>query len=118
MPTREFRADVRHTNQATLIDLHGEIDALAEEALLNRAYGQATSQNPTTIVLNFGDVDYINSKGIALIVGVLAKARRSGIRMLVYGLSEHYQEIFKITRLSDFMTIVSDEAAALGQENK
>jgi anti-anti-sigma factor len=115
MPTREFRADVRQTNQATIIDLHGEIDALAEEALLNQAYGQAVQQNPTTLVLNFQKVDYINSKGIALIVGVLAKARRAGIRMFVYGLSEHYQEIFKITRLSDFMTIVSDEATALGQ---
>ena len=115
MPSREFRAEVRRVNNATVIDLHGEIDALAEEALLNQAYGQATQQNPTMLVLNFQKVDYINSKGIALIVGVLAKARRAGIRMLVYGLSEHYQEIFKITRLSDFMTIVSDEATALDQ---
>jgi hypothetical protein len=32
---------------------------------------------------------------------------------VTYGLSSHYQEIFKITRLSDFMGMVNDEAAAL-----
>jgi anti-anti-sigma factor len=115
MAVREFRASVRTVNQSAIIDLHGEIDALAEEALLTQAYGQATLQNPNILVLNFSDVDYINSKGIALIVGVLAKARRAGIRLLVYGLSEHYQEIFKITRLSDFMTVLPDETAALAQ---
>ncbi|MBI5029143.1 MAG: STAS domain-containing protein [Chloroflexi bacterium] len=115
MAAREFRAEVRQTNSAAIIDLHGEIDALAEEDLLNRAYAEATLQNPTILILNFVDVDYINSKGIALIVGVLAKARRAGIRLLVFGLSDHYQEIFKITRLADFMTVFPDEATALRQ---
>ena len=116
MPTREFRADVRQITDAAIIDLHGEIDAFAEEPLLNQAYGQATRDKPKTVVLNFTDVDYINSKGIALIVGILANARRAGIRLLVFGLSEHYQEIFKITRLSDFMTIFPDETTALGNK--
>jgi len=116
MATREFRADVRRADGSSIIDLHGEIDAFAEEALLNQAYNQAVQQNPATLVLNFTDVDYINSKGIALIVGILANARRAGIRLLVFGLSEHYQEIFKITRLSDFMTILPDEATALGNK--
>ena len=115
MAAREFRADVRHASNASVIDLHGEVDALAEEALLNRAYAEAIKQNPTTLIMNFVDVDYINSKGIALIVGILAKARRAGIRLLVYGLSDHYQEIFKITRLADFMTVFPDEATALRQ---
>ncbi len=58
-------------------------------------------------------MDYINSTGIALIVGVLAQARKAHVPLVTYGLSAHYQEIFKITRLSDFMGMVSDEAAAL-----
>ena len=115
MVAREFRAEVRHSAKISIIDLHGEVDAMAEEALLNRAYEDAVRENPSTLVLNFANVDYINSKGIALIVGVLAKARRSGIRLLVYGLSDHYQEIFKITRLADFMTVVPDEVTALRQ---
>jgi anti-anti-sigma factor len=58
-------------------------------------------------------VDYINSKGIALIVMLLAQARKSGTRLLTTGLSPHYIEIFNITRLSDFMKFYPDEASAL-----
>jgi anti-anti-sigma factor len=64
-------------------------------------------------VLNFRAVDYINSTGIALIVGLLAQARKSRRKLVVCGLSEHYQEIFRITRLSDFMEIFDDETSAL-----
>ena len=64
---------------------------------------------------NFTGVDYINSTGIALIVGLLARARKSGRRLLTSGLSSHYVEIFQITRLSDFMSLYPDEATALAQ---
>jgi anti-anti-sigma regulatory factor len=43
----------------------------------------------------------------------LAKARQTNRQLVTYGLSEHYLEIFHITRLSDFMTIVADEEAAM-----
>jgi anti-anti-sigma factor len=50
-------------------------------------------------------VDYINSTGIALIVGLLGKARAAEVPVAASGLSDHYREIFEITRLSDFITI-------------
>ena len=64
---------------------------------------------PASSLLDFSDVDYINSTGIALIVGVLAEARKPGREVQARGLAEHYREIFRITRLSDFMTILDDE---------
>jgi anti-anti-sigma factor len=109
---RPFSAAVRSANGAAIIDLHGEINANAE-ANLNGAYAEAMAGQPGRLLLNFGDVDYINSTGIALIVGVLAQARKARIALVTYGLNAHYQEIFKITRLSDFMGMVGDEAAAL-----
>ena len=84
--------------------MRGEINAAADETL-NGAYTEAESHDSTDIVLNFGDVDYINSTGIALIVGLLAQARKSHRRLVVFGLSDHYAEIFQITRLADFMSI-------------
>ena len=95
-----------------MIELHGEINGFAEAAL-NDAYAKATDQQVETILLNFADVDYINSNGIALIVGLLAKARASHTRLLASGLSKHYVEIFTITRLADFMSIFPDEASAI-----
>jgi anti-anti-sigma factor len=115
MAAKTLEARVRsaaHAPGIAIIDLHGEINAFAEAAL-NSAYNQANSRNPSAILLNFGGVDYINSTGIALIVGLLAQARKAGRRLLTCGLSEHYIEIFKITRLVDFMSVYPDEASAL-----
>jgi anti-anti-sigma factor len=114
MPANQFEAQVRQHDGIAIIDLHGEINGDAEEAL-TAAYTQATARQPGSVLLNFAGVDYINSKGIALIVVLLAQARKAGRRLLTSGLSEHYVEIFKITRLSDFMSIFSDEASALGE---
>ena len=50
-------------------------------------------------------------------MGLLAQARTDGARSSAFGLSDHYREIFEITRLSDFMTITDDEAALDAESN-
>jgi anti-anti-sigma factor len=113
-PQRQFEADVRGGAALAIIDLHGEMDGFAEDGL-NAAYAEAVSDQPAAVLLNFSDVDYINSTGIALIVGLLAQARKNHRRLLTCGLSEHYQEIFRITRLADFMSMYPDESAAISE---
>lgn len=114
--SRPFTADVRATEGVAVIDLHGEINGEADAAL-SAAYAAADAalveRGQSTILLNFADVSYINSTGIALIVGLLAQARKAKRNLAVCNLSDHYVEIFRITRLSDFMRIASDEASAL-----
>ena len=112
MKTQPFTAQVRQQDKAVTIDLKGEVNAFAESAL-SAAYKEADSLEPNVIVLNFNEVTYINSTGIALIVSILAQVRKARRKLVVYGLSEHYVTIFQITRLSDFMAIYADEASAL-----
>src|SRR2546423_14951047 len=114
MTVRSLEAQVRHQPRVAIIDLHGEINAFAED-VLNTAYVDAESRKSDVILLNFSDVDYINSTGIALIVSLLARARKSKRRLLACGLSNHYVEIFQITRLVDFMSVFPDEASALAE---
>lgn len=111
---KTFESQVRAQNGTAVVELHGEINSTAETAL-NAAYAEAEQISASGVVLNFQGVEYINSTGIALIVGLLAQARKSHRRLVVCGLSEHYQEIFRITRLSDFMQIFEDEPSALAQ---
>ncbi len=103
---------VRQHPNAAVIDLKGDIDGGSEDTL-QKAYAQAITSKPHSVLLNFHDVGYVNSKGIALIVMLLAQARKSGTRLLTTGLSPHYVEIFNITRLSDFMKMYPDEQSAL-----
>lgn len=114
MVTQNLDATVRHRDHMAIIDLRGDIDALAEGELTS-AYNDALNDQVQSVVLNFEAVGYINSTGIALIVGIMASARKQGLKMYACGLSDHYREIFEITRLSDFMPVVSDEDAAVAQ---
>lgn len=112
MPHDPLQIAIRKVNNTAILTLAGEIDASAD-AELTGAFANARALQPRQVLLNFCDVGYINSTGIAIIVAVLAQARRDMLPVLVCGLSEHYQEIFRITRLSDFMQIFPDEVSAL-----
>lgn len=116
MPARTLEAKVRrHQPRICIIELHGEINGFAEETL-NAAYDEAERDNPQAVLLNFADVEYINSTGIALIVTLLARARKAHRELISCGLSDHYIEIFNITRLADFMSVYPSETAALAEK--
>ncbi len=89
-----------------VITLRGELDGDAK-ALLPAAYADAVAANdPAEVLLDLTDVGYINSTGIAVIVGVLATARTERRAITAAGLTEHYKHIFTITRLVDFISLV------------
>lgn len=98
-----FSARVRATDDGPIIALSGTLDRTAQ-GTLDDAYTEA-SGIPGEVLLDFDDVEYINSTGIALIVGVLGRARAEGRPVGATGLDDHYREVFEITRLSDFMHI-------------
>ena len=87
------------------IHLVGRVDGESGSAL-DEAYTAAAGARAHVVELDFARVDYINSTGIALIVGLLAKARSSKLPLRASGLTAHYRHIFEITRLSDFIEIV------------
>jgi anti-anti-sigma factor len=109
----EFSVEVRGRSGTAVIDLKGDLDGRADTAV-SAAYDQAAAGRPQAIVLNFEDVGYVNSTGIALIVGMLAQARKAAITVRVVGLSDHYRHIFEITRIADFMTFFGSEDEAIG----
>ncbi len=117
MPAKSLKVSLRHQPGIAVMDLEGEINASSEGAL-GAAMVEVGQREPRTLILNFSDVDYINSTGIALIVGLLGKARNAGCGMLAYGLSAHYVEIFRITRLADYLSILPDEASALAEARR
>ena len=65
------------------------------------------------VVLNFEGLEYMNSSGIGLLVTLLIRVNREKQRLLTYGLTEHYHNIFQITRLDDAITIFSSEEEAV-----
>jgi anti-sigma B factor antagonist len=113
MPQANVTMTVRPvTARTSIIDITGEVNAFAESAL-TEAYAKASTPTTTNIILNFSGLEYMNSSGIGLLVTLLIRMNRQKQHMLAYGLSEHYQHIFELTRLSDAIRIFQGESDAL-----
>lgn len=108
----EPRATLRVVSRAAIIDLAGEVTTFAED-VIKTAYQQASAEGAKNIVLNFGDVDYINSAGIAIVILLLTKTREADQQLLVVGLTEHYTRVFHIMGLAQHVPLFGSEAEAL-----
>ena len=93
---------VRRRGAACVVDINGDVTA-GSEAVLMSAYD--ASGDARAIVLNFTDLSYMNSGGIGLLVTLLVRANRRSQRLLAYGLSDHYRQIFELTRLDEAVSI-------------
>lgn len=99
-----------HADRGAVIAVSGTLDRAAKEGM-DDGYQEAT-RTSHDVLIDLRDVDYINSAGIAVIVGILAQARADGREVSGCGLTDHYLELFQIARLTDLMTIYEDAAAA------
>jgi len=95
---------VRQEPGAGVIAIRGELTGFAEEALMN-AYNEASEEGSRVVVLDFTGLEYMNSTGIGLLVTLLIRAQRQQQRLLACGLSEHYRQIFDLTRLNEAIGI-------------
>jgi anti-sigma B factor antagonist len=102
----------RIDDKVAVLDIQGDITAASEEAL-GEAYAEAAEDGTRAVVLNFSGLEYMNSGGIGLLVTLLVRANRAKQKLLAYGLTEHYRQIFELTRLDEAIGIFDAEADAV-----
>jgi anti-anti-sigma factor len=107
----EVQATLREAPPLVVIDLRGDLTTFAGDAV-NTAYRAAAEQGARHILLNFAGVEYINSAGIAVVIGLLVEAQKIGQRLLITGLTPHYRKVFQMMGLSQYAPIFDTEAAA------
>jgi anti-sigma B factor antagonist len=107
-----FEARVNLIEGTAVVGMQGELNGFAQAAL-DQAFAQAQLAPGPVILLDFQQVGFINSTGIALIVQLLARAQKRGQTLVACALSQHYQEIFAITRLSQYIQVYPDVFTAL-----
>jgi anti-sigma B factor antagonist len=110
MPEATATFEVRRHGPASIVDIRGDVTA-GSEAVLMGAYDE--TGDAKAIVLNFTDLAYMNSGGIGLLVTLLVRVNRHSQRLLAFGLSDHYRQIFELTRLDEAIAIHDNEAAAV-----
>jgi len=108
----ETTMEVRSAGGAAILDIRGDVTAASEDVLM-AAYERAGDGPVKAVVLNFSGLEYMNSGGIGLLVTLLVRANRQRRKLVAFGLSEHYRQIFELTRLDEAIDIRGDEGAAL-----
>ncbi len=105
--------DVRNASSAAaVLDVKGDITSESEQTLMD-AYQKASTPNTKSIVLNFNGLEYMNSGGIGLLVTLLVRTKRQQQKLMAFGLTDHYKEIFELTRLDEAIQIFDNENEAL-----
>ena len=105
--------DVRKPGGAmSVLDVQGDITADSEKVLMD-AYNEASTASTRAVVLNFSGLEYMNSGGIGLLVTLLVRANRAKQKLLAFGLTDHYRQIFELTRIDEAIEIFGSEQEAL-----
>jgi anti-anti-sigma factor len=108
----ELTVNVRDRDGIAVIDLIGDVTTFAEEKI-NTAYRDVTNRGARFVLLNFRQNDYINSAGIAILIGIVTEVNRNNQKLAVSGLSQHFQKIFRMVGLAQYAEIYQDEEEAV-----
>jgi anti-anti-sigma factor len=108
----ELTVSTREREEVAIIDLVGDVTTFAEEKI-NSAYREVTNKGARFVLLNFRQNDYINSAGIAILIGIVTEVNRNSQKLAVSGLSQHFQKIFRMVGLAQYAEIYQDEDEAM-----
>jgi len=108
----ELRAAVRGTAPTLVVDLHGALTTLGSE-VLETALEDARRLAAHTVLLNFHDVDYINSAGVAVLIRLMGRMRETDQKLAFVELQPHYRKVFHMMGLFQFAPVFDSEREAI-----
>lgn len=112
MDFNQTRIEVRQDHSKAVIKIGGRFSSSAESGLRD-AFERAASGGIKTVLLDFSGLEYMNSSGVGLLVTLLVHARKEGVRLLAFGLTEHYRRLLELTRINEIIGLYDTEAEAL-----
>jgi len=107
----DIQINLRLEERLALMDLQGDVTALAEKKMV-AAYERAAAQKARLLILNFSAVNYINSAGMAIIITLLNKTQAQGGALRAFGLTLHFQKIFEMVGLLKYIPHFNSENEA------
>ena len=104
----------RQVDGVTILDLSGRITLGEGSVTLRDAVKDALSKGNSRILLNLGDVDYIDSSGIGELVSAYTSVKNAGGELKLLHLTKKVHDLLQITKLYTVFDVKDDEAAAVG----
>ncbi len=109
-----MRCNTRQVNGVSVVDLSGRITLGEGSVLLRDTVRDLIAKGQNKILLNLGDVTYIDSSGIGELVSAFTTVRNHGGELKLLNLTKKVHDLLQITKLYTVFDVKDDEAAAIG----
>lgn len=111
--TGMLKINERQAGAVTILDLEGNVIMGGGSQLLRDTIRRLIEEGKKQVLLNFGDVKYIDSSGIGELVSGLVALNREGGQLRLFNLTERVEEVMTLSSLLSLFEIFKDEAKAL-----
>ena len=113
-----MKASTRQVDGITIVDLSGRITLGEGSVVLRDSIKDLLGKGQKKILLNLGDVSYIDSSGIGELVSAFTSVRNQGGELKLLNLTKKVHDLLQITKLYTVFDVKDDEAAAIGAFTK
>jgi anti-sigma B factor antagonist len=113
-----MKASSRKVDGVTIVDLSGRITLGEGSVVLRDTVKELSTQGNKKILLNLGDVTYIDSSGIGELVSAFTSVRNAGGELKLLNLTKKVHDLLQITKLYTVFDISDDEASAIASFNR
>ena len=108
-----MKSSTRQVDGVTIVDLSGRITLGEGSVTLRDTAHDLLSKGQKKILLNLGDVNYIDSSGIGELVSAFTAAKKQGGELKLLNLTKKAHDLLQITKLYTVFDVQDDEAAAV-----
>jgi anti-sigma B factor antagonist len=109
----KMKTVTRQVGQVVILDVSGRITLGEGNVMLREIVGELAAKGNTSIVLNLGEVVYVDSSGVGELVKAHTTIRTKGGVLKLTNLNQRVHDLLQMTRLSSVFDIEKDEASAL-----
>ncbi len=113
-----MKINTRQVDGITILDLSGRITLGEGSVTIRDAVRDAAAKGAKNILLNLGDINYIDSSGIGELVSAFTTVRNGGGELKLLNLTKKVHDLLQITKLYTVFDIKDDEAAAISSFTK
>jgi len=113
-----MKASNRQVNGITIVDLSGRITLGEGSVILRDTVRDLVAKGDKRILLNLGDVTYIDSSGIGELVSAFTTVRNQGGELKLLNLTKKVHDLLQITKLYTVFDVKDDEASAVASFSK
>jgi len=110
--SKDIQVSTSHRNDIAVISIKGDVTAVTGE-VIGSAYQNGNVTNAPKILLQFDKDCYINSGGLASLIDIASEGRKKAQKIHAYGLSDHFQKIFRMVGLTRCIPVFPTEEAAM-----